>query len=157
MILGQKSCFWGPTIFKIPQPNWYYYAYIVFYNVNTRKCEYGVFQITHANKFFTNHSSLTHDLTNILAFVIWKTSYSHLPQSSLIHCNPFNGWIYCFQFFFLKLGFNPNEWHIPKWYSYVENRNFIHQVVRTNLFKAYLSLQLLEKHVQHMDLECFKV
>ena len=24
LILGQKSCFLGPTIFKIPQPNWYY-------------------------------------------------------------------------------------------------------------------------------------
>ena len=23
-ILGQKSCFLGPTIFKNPQPNWYY-------------------------------------------------------------------------------------------------------------------------------------
>ena len=25
LILGQKSSFLGPTIFKIPQPNWYYY------------------------------------------------------------------------------------------------------------------------------------
>ena len=25
LIFGQKSCFLGPTIFKIPQPNWYYY------------------------------------------------------------------------------------------------------------------------------------
>ena len=24
LILGQKSCFLGPTIFKIQQPNWYY-------------------------------------------------------------------------------------------------------------------------------------
>ena len=24
LISGQKSCFLGPTIFKIPQPNWYY-------------------------------------------------------------------------------------------------------------------------------------
>ena len=24
LILGQKSCFLGPTIFKIPQPRWYY-------------------------------------------------------------------------------------------------------------------------------------
>ena len=24
LIFGQKSCFLGPTIFKIPQPNWYY-------------------------------------------------------------------------------------------------------------------------------------
>ena len=24
LILGQKSCFLGPTIFEIPQPNWYY-------------------------------------------------------------------------------------------------------------------------------------
>ena len=26
LIFGQKSCFLGPTIFKIPQPNWYYCA-----------------------------------------------------------------------------------------------------------------------------------
>ena len=25
LIFGQQSCFWEPTIFKIPQPNWYYY------------------------------------------------------------------------------------------------------------------------------------
>ena len=25
IILGQKTCILGPTIFKIPQPNWYYY------------------------------------------------------------------------------------------------------------------------------------
>ena len=25
LILGQKACILGPTIFKIPQPNWYYY------------------------------------------------------------------------------------------------------------------------------------
>ena len=24
LILGQKACFLGPTIFKIPQPNWHY-------------------------------------------------------------------------------------------------------------------------------------
>ena len=24
LIFGQKSCFLGPTIFKIPQPNWHY-------------------------------------------------------------------------------------------------------------------------------------
>ena len=27
LIFGQKSCFLGPTIFKIPQPNWYYSSY----------------------------------------------------------------------------------------------------------------------------------
>ena len=26
-ILGQTACILGPTIFKIPQPNWYYYTY----------------------------------------------------------------------------------------------------------------------------------
>ena len=26
-ILGQKSCILGPTIFKIPQPNWHYWPY----------------------------------------------------------------------------------------------------------------------------------
>ena len=26
LIFGQKSCFLGPNIFRIPQPNWYYSA-----------------------------------------------------------------------------------------------------------------------------------
>ena len=30
LILDQKSCFLGPTIFKIPQPNWYYWVYVQF-------------------------------------------------------------------------------------------------------------------------------
>ena len=25
LILGQKACFLGPTIFEVPQPNWHYY------------------------------------------------------------------------------------------------------------------------------------
>ena len=29
LILGQKSCILGPTIFKIPQPNWHYSTYCV--------------------------------------------------------------------------------------------------------------------------------
>ena len=28
LILGQKACFLGPTIFEMPQPNWYYYGYL---------------------------------------------------------------------------------------------------------------------------------
>ena len=27
-ILGQKACFLGPTIFEIPQPNWWYYIHL---------------------------------------------------------------------------------------------------------------------------------
>ena len=27
LIFGQKSCFFGPTMFKILQPNWYLYGY----------------------------------------------------------------------------------------------------------------------------------
>ena len=27
LIIGQKSCILGPTIFKIPQPNCHYYVY----------------------------------------------------------------------------------------------------------------------------------
>ena len=27
LILGQKACFLGPTIFEIPQPNWYITIY----------------------------------------------------------------------------------------------------------------------------------
>ena len=39
LILGQKSCFLGPTIFKIPQPNWHY-------NVHTRLLEESVEKAT---------------------------------------------------------------------------------------------------------------
>ena len=30
LILGQKSCFLGPTIFEIPQPSWYYCRYVLY-------------------------------------------------------------------------------------------------------------------------------
>ena len=29
LILGQKSCFFEPTIFEIPQPNWYRYIKLI--------------------------------------------------------------------------------------------------------------------------------
>ena len=29
LILGQKACILGPTIFKIPQPNWYYSVVVI--------------------------------------------------------------------------------------------------------------------------------
>ena len=29
LILGQKPCFLGPTIFEISQPNWYYSFYLL--------------------------------------------------------------------------------------------------------------------------------
>ena len=50
-----------------------------------RKCEYGVFQITHTKKFLTNHLSSTCDLTRFLAFVIWKTPYSHFLLTVFSH------------------------------------------------------------------------
>ena len=33
LILGQKSCILGPTIFKIPQQNWYYSTYLGTYEI----------------------------------------------------------------------------------------------------------------------------
>ena len=33
LIFGQKSCFLGPTIFKIPQPNWHYYVHTMNYQI----------------------------------------------------------------------------------------------------------------------------
>ena len=35
LILGQKPCILGPTIFKIPQPNWHYCLYDVEYVTQT--------------------------------------------------------------------------------------------------------------------------
>ena len=41
LILCQKSCFLGPTIFEIPQPNWYF-------------CAMEVFRKFHSNIFYTS-------------------------------------------------------------------------------------------------------
>ena len=53
--------------------------FVVFYNVNTVRSEMWVWGFPNhsCQKFFTNHSSSTRDLTRFLAFVIWKTQYSH--------------------------------------------------------------------------------
>ena len=42
LILGQKSCFLGPTIFKIPQPKWRYYVHT------------NIQDITHESEFIRN-------------------------------------------------------------------------------------------------------
>ena len=39
LILGQKSCILGPTIFKIPQPNCHYYLYLFCHHVWSVKIE----------------------------------------------------------------------------------------------------------------------
>ena len=44
LIFGQKSCFLGPTIFKIPQPNWYCNRPIKFWQMMFR-CSFCVFLI----------------------------------------------------------------------------------------------------------------
>ena len=40
LIFGQKSCFLGPTMFKIPQPNWHFYTSTIFvgnsYRISSR-------------------------------------------------------------------------------------------------------------------------
>ena len=35
LILGQKSCILDPTIFKIPQPNWYYWIWLCSHQYRT--------------------------------------------------------------------------------------------------------------------------
>ena len=54
-------------------------VFVVFNNVNTVRSEMWVWGFPNhsCQKFLTNHSSSTRDLTRFLAFVIWKTPYSH--------------------------------------------------------------------------------
>ena len=58
---------------------------VVFYNVNTVRSEMWVWGFPNhsCQKFLTNHSSSTRDLTRFLAFVIWKTPYSHFWSHSI--------------------------------------------------------------------------
>ena len=62
--------------------------FVVFNNVNTVRSEMWVWGFPNhsCQKFFTNHSSSTRDLTRFLAFVIWKTPYSHFLLTVLSHC-----------------------------------------------------------------------
>jgi hypothetical protein len=55
------------------------FVFVVFNNVNTVRSEMGVWGFPNhsCQKFLTNHLSSTCDLTRFLAFVIWKTPYSH--------------------------------------------------------------------------------
>ena len=39
-ILGQKACILGPTIFKIPQPNWHYSGYYKIFQTNYNNCTF---------------------------------------------------------------------------------------------------------------------
>ena len=62
--------------------------FVVFYNVNTVRSEMWVWGFPNhsCQKFLTNHSSSTRDLTRFLAFVIWKTPYSHFLLTVFSHC-----------------------------------------------------------------------
>ena len=68
--------------------------FVVFNNVNTVRSEMWVWGFPNhsCQKFFTNHSSSTRDLTRFLAFVIWKTQYSHFLLTVLSHCISFMTW-----------------------------------------------------------------
>ena len=61
--------------------------FVVFYNVNTVRSEMWVWGFPNhsCQKFLTNHSSSTRDLTRFLAFVIWKTPYSHFLLTVFSH------------------------------------------------------------------------
>ena len=61
--------------------------FVVFNNVNTVRSEMWVWGFPNhsCQKFFTNHSSSTRDLTRFLAFVIWKTPYSHFLLTVFSH------------------------------------------------------------------------
>ena len=64
-------------------------VFVVFNNVNTVRSEMWVWGFPNhsCQKFLTNHSSSTRDLTRFLAFVIWKTPYSHFLLTVLSHCS----------------------------------------------------------------------
>ena len=66
--------------------------FVVFYNVNTVRSEMWVWGFPNhsCQKFLTNHSSSTRDLTRFLAFVIWKTPYSHFLLTVFSHSWPYS-------------------------------------------------------------------
>ena len=74
LIFGQKSCFFGPTIFKIPQPNWYYMATAntgLFSTAQKKmysSCTQGILSFI---KFWVNW------LENTLAWLKYTCTFSH--------------------------------------------------------------------------------
>ena len=61
--------------------------FVVFNNVNTVRSEMWVWGFPNhsCQKFFTNHSSSTRDLTRFLAFVIWKT-HCNIGKNKSLQC-----------------------------------------------------------------------
>ena len=61
--------------------------FVIFNNVNTVRSELWVWGFPNhsCQKFLTNHVSSTRDLTRFLAFVIWKTPYSHFLLKVFSH------------------------------------------------------------------------
>ena len=96
LIFGQKSCFLGPTIFEIPQPNWYYSTYsLQFWKIQSGKVwdnhlstivflnsEYKMFVQNCKIVPFGIHSSLSYD-----SFFYFLGSESLLSVPS-VYSNP---------------------------------------------------------------------
>ena len=52
LFFGQKCCFLGPTIFKIPKPSWHYYAYICRWSLDSQDKKNILLQIREARICF---------------------------------------------------------------------------------------------------------
>ena len=85
LILGQKSCIFGPTIFKIPQPNWHFSPYYR----GSIKSETPLHQLGQPlpdNKMFTLKKSL---MSFFCLDIIgtWKNLFLSCLKSKAKHCN----------------------------------------------------------------------
>ena len=90
LILGQKSCFLGPTIFEIPQPNWYYYTTLPLLPNNPcsrswlRGCIRNTFKnssISWMQRAYENHQVILR--LTICTYYIWieaATWWTYLPN-----------------------------------------------------------------------------
>ena len=81
LILGQKSCILGPTIFKIPQPNWHYYTvYTTFDNFR--------FVSTEGWLWFPSKPGFTVELSEKTYFLVLSTIKTSLMKwLKVLHWN----------------------------------------------------------------------
>ena len=85
LILGQKSCIIGPTIFKIPQPNWHYYIYPYYFHENYRSTKNLHLQMYYLtwNSDFKNH--LVTQIFDELYFLNWSQTFSTMSKVIIFH------------------------------------------------------------------------
>ena len=55
LFFGQKSCFLGPTIFKIPQPNWHYYVLWPLSSILLLACSTALEKASQFDKWFSKN------------------------------------------------------------------------------------------------------